>query len=324
MGHDLLEEWIGRFENIQLRNQEKLNFLEKLFIEFEREFIEVIPLKGMDLFLRGVYRNKGLRPTCDIDLLVREEDLKKLPKFFDDRGFVLRPHGRHFLNEGFFNESFDFISKSEGIILVLVWNFSSLDIKKIWKRTVFRNTPLGLKKLLHPQDMLLYLIAYRIIQRGELSPVLAQDLEVLIECEKDSIDWLRWCAEVIDCHLEIPVYYGLKYAAGNGVRNIPDFVFDKLYTHTFKERCLVWFYQRIVREKSAPSSYLRPLIAAPNLRAKLTLLKRILFPPQRFIELRCGKKSWLERLLVGIFRPFRIFIRSFYVIPRDLLRLFWG
>ena len=327
MDTQLLEEWVKHFEAIGRHNREKLDSLEQLFDCFEKEHIESLPLKGMDLFLRGAYRSKGLRPSCDVDLLVRREDLPKIDALLQREGFTPRSYGGNILTKSFADESLDYFSVRDQLILDFIWSIWYLDSPKFyWDRCLERETPLGRKKLLHPEDALLYMIVYVVAHRGNLSSLFVQDLEAFLKCEGNLIEWTRWSQEVKHLRLATPVYHGLKYACEKGLVLIPSQVLEELTPRSLSERGLLWSYSKIVQEKRKVGlySYLLTWVGAPTWRAKGKLLRRAFLPSREFVELRQGKTSLWKRFLAGIVRPFRILVRSFFIIPKELVRFFLG
>jgi len=316
-----IDQWIQRYERIAVWSRKTFQSLGHVFRLFDEAGIEFLPLKGMDLLLRGAYGGLGHRPTSDVDLLVHEKDLSKIPILLEKNGFSSRPHSPRFIQEGFVDESFDYVS--EDLILDFSWNVWYLDSPRVlWEKAVLRETPLGIRRLLRPEDSLLYLIAHVVIKRGRLTLVLAQDIEALITKETSFIDWDRWTKTVKKYKLVAPILRGLDYAAEKGIRNIPKTVFDQLRPWSPYERWLVWLYSSFVTEDlNRAHFYLRPWFGAPGWKSKWCLLKRVFLPSRMFVELRRGKLSCITNILVGMLRPFRVSSRALYFILQDLIWL---
>lgn len=61
---------------------------------FEKERIPFIPLKGT--VIKNLYPERWMRTSCDIDILIHREDLKKATmRFCDELGFVQKNVGKH-------------------------------------------------------------------------------------------------------------------------------------------------------------------------------------------------------------------------------------
>lgn len=315
---------LRQYENAATANRLRLDALKELFDEFDRSGVEALPLKGMDLLLRGG-RAIGWRSMSDVDLLIRREQVAKALSILEKMGFSRRV-GSSLLMHSFADEGVDYISPDRQLILDIIWNFwYHENPETLWQRTLLQETSFGERRLLHPVDALLFLIVYAVAHRGRFSPGFAQDLEVLIKSEAGQIDWKSFVVEVTRLHLKPLVYHGLVYAKKNGLSVIPEEAISALRPESLSERFTLWFFSRMVGEgRDWISSYLLPFFGTPGWRGKRRLLRRVFFPPMDFIEFRCGNKSPRERLFVGFFRPFRIFVRSLFFIPRDLLRLFFG
>jgi len=73
----LMKEFEQDYYLTYFRNEEKYKELDKILKAFEKEDIDVIVLKGMYL-AKHIYKDIGLRPMSDIDLLVKKQDLPKI------------------------------------------------------------------------------------------------------------------------------------------------------------------------------------------------------------------------------------------------------
>ena len=315
--------FLFQYEKIASQQQSQLNTLKEILDEFERAEVQALPLKGADLLLRSPVV-RGLRSMCDIDLLIRKQDLASTVTILEKRGFIRYQYGKRFLAASFANESLDYLSKDRQIIFDISWTtpyWDEREVLRLWDRALLYPTPMGERKLLHPQDSLLYLTVHAVIFRGYLSPSFIQDLSwVLIEEEK--IDWIGWCKEVRKLGLQAVVYHGLTYACREGEMSLPQEVLERLRPRSLAENGMAWLLRRMVVERCPENpTYLVPLLGAPRWKGKMRILQRAFFPDASFIQFRCGEKSLAERLLVGWVRPFRILFRSLKVLPKDFARL---
>ena len=319
----LLETWIQRYEQTASRNRFLLEKFWELLHGLSQQNIEILPLKGMDLLLRGC-SVPGSRPLSDIDILVREKDLSRIAEVLQARGFLLRPHSRNFLSDSFVNESFDYISPDRSLGLDVCWRMRYLDsMETLWNRVGFRQTLLGTCRLLHAGDALLYLMTYSLTQRGCFPPFFIQDLQGFLQKEGAQMDWKQWALEVKRCGMAEIIFCGISYAREKGLEEIPEEWFTTLQPRSLIGRFLVGYYSQTARVQKTFSSpaYLGIFFGAPGWKKKLELLKNAFFPSASFIELRRGKESAFLRLLAGVWRPVRILARILYFIPRDLIRI---
>ena len=316
---------LSQFEKILSRQHAYLNALKEILDDLDRFGIQTLPLKGADLLLRSALV-RGRRPMSDLDLLVKKSDLQNVVKVFEGKGFIRRGFGDRFCTQSFAQETLDFILAGRGPIFDLSWNLCDLgerEILRLWDRAVFTSTPIGDRRLLHPGDSLLYLVAYTVASRGAFWPTFVQDLQGLLKNEGNKIDWIPWALEVRGLGLQSVVFHGLTYARSRGLTGVPSEVFEILQPRAWNEKANAWFFSRMVLEKPRENpAYLLFFFGAAGWKGKLRLLQRAFFPSADFIELRCGKKTFLERRLVGLVRPFRILFRGIGVVTNELFRLF--
>ena len=320
----ILDAWLEKYRQIAQGNRFLLEAFGQLWGELDRNGIEAFPLKGIDLLLRG-YPGLGLRPMVDADILLRERDVETATRLLNSLGFQCQK-SRTLLSESFAEESLVFFSADNRLNLDVSWNLGCLQEERtLWDRAVFRETSVGTHRLLHPEDALLYLIAYTVAHRGHLSPLFVQDLDALLKREWNQIDWRRWCAQVKRARVGAAVHHGLRYARQKGSGSIPEEVFTLIRPQAFSERCLAWFYSRAVTERPIPSvAYLFRWVGTPGLDKKAKLLRRAFFPPRPMLELRRGKGSRWNQLFWRGIKPFWILVRGLYFVPRDLFQLFKG
>ena len=309
----LLENWIRRYGQIVARNQDLLKNFSALLDALNARGIEILPLKGMDLLLRGC-STLGGRSLSDIDILVREKDLPRLVGFLKAAGFSPCRAG---------SLSLDYVSSEGSFILDIIWKIGYMDSGTLWDRARFRETPRGTYRLLHPNDALIYLVGYTVTWRGYFSPFFLQDLRGLLQKEGSQVDWGQWVSEVRRAGMVGAIFCGLTYARQKGLKEIPGEVYAALEPRSVSERFLAGYYSRVTKEGGNFSpSYLRVFFGTPGWREKFELLRDAFSPSIFFIMFRRSKEFGLIYFLVGIFWPFRIIIRSFYIVPRDLIRLF--
>ncbi|MFN7181569.1 MAG: nucleotidyltransferase family protein [Planctomycetota bacterium] len=91
---DSMKPYLYKQNPILFRNYENLYKQNKLinlvrqeeFIKLIKEFPTIILLKGMELSL-NYYKDPGVRPFEDIDILISKRDIKHIEKFFHSNGY---------------------------------------------------------------------------------------------------------------------------------------------------------------------------------------------------------------------------------------------
>lgn len=66
--------------------------LENVMAHFEKEGIDYVPLKGW--IIKNLYPKPDMRSMCDVDILIRDEDKKKIPVIMKACGFNLMHRGQ--------------------------------------------------------------------------------------------------------------------------------------------------------------------------------------------------------------------------------------
>ncbi|WP_226677955.1 nucleotidyltransferase family protein [Mesobacillus jeotgali] len=114
------------------------NELEAIFSSFESNKINMIPLKGV-VFAEEAFGHLGARPTSDIDILVKKEDISIAIKLVKELGFEIeeKPNPNHFhLSFSKNVPCLDFPLTIEIHWDILKESTSDLDIQKFWKEAI--------------------------------------------------------------------------------------------------------------------------------------------------------------------------------------------
>lgn len=297
---------------IATSNQQRLQQFLQLYRDLHDSGIEVLPLKGMDLLLRA-YPSPELRPMDDVDLLVRPEQVRALQGFFSCRGY-----------QAVADDDFAYQSPDGSLLLDIVRRIWYLrDPSEPWRRTVERSFDGTKLRLLHPEDTLLYSIAYSVAHRGSLDGLFVRDLDFLLKREGAAIQWDRWVEQVRRLGLEVPVFCGLSYARSKGIWRVPAEVEEALRPSSWRERTLGTFYSRMIADEGRPRvSYLWTFFEQPTLAAKIGLLAKKLAPSRETMELRFGKMPFFRYVVLLLVRPFTLVAKAVVLVLRDCRRLF--
>jgi hypothetical protein len=169
--------------------------LGRLLQAFAREGVPVIPLKGLVL-AEMLYPDPVLRPSSDLDLLVRPEAVLAVDGLLRGLGYrrLADDHSWEF------DVAYDratFYAGADGVHVDLHWSLLS-DPRYIWNETeglqvwdramkieVASQTALGLSA----EDLLLYLAAHLAVHHGLAGLVWYWDLALILERWADRLDW---------------------------------------------------------------------------------------------------------------------------------------
>ena len=161
-------------------NSAELEYVEKMF---DDNGIEYILLKGS--IIRNLYPNPDMRTSCDVDLLCKKEDAKKIEKLMVSSGF-------EYTNEADAVDSykkFPFVSFE--IHKELMGNRERFDcVKNPWGNSVpLENTKCG--KQLSLEDFYLYMIAHTVkhFSSGGCGIRAIMDIYIFLKQYNDTLNW---------------------------------------------------------------------------------------------------------------------------------------
>ncbi len=186
-----------------VRNMQFWKELQQILNALEQSKIKAIPIKGI-ILAETLYRNIGLRPMIDIDLLIQESDLSIFEKVIIELGYKKELEG---YTENHWREYYHhFVFKRENaahfpLQLEIHWDLSvprpnKILFLKLWQRTK-QETIDGVKiSLLSPEDTLLCLALH--LRRHTRSLILRHicDIYELLKQHESNFDWNYVIAEV--------------------------------------------------------------------------------------------------------------------------------
>lgn len=94
LGADEISQKFQKQQMLAIYRYQKLNYeLEQICQTLENAKIPFIPLKGS--VIRQYYPEPWMRTSCDIDVLVHEEDLDRAVSLFEEKGYKIDPKSSH-------------------------------------------------------------------------------------------------------------------------------------------------------------------------------------------------------------------------------------
>jgi putative nucleotidyltransferase-like protein len=155
--------------------------------------IACVPLRGLALAER-LYGENSIRPTGDIDLLVRWEDIPVVTGILTGLGYVGMEHRPGFASS--FSYTLEFVKDRHGWVVVEPhWTLAyppfakSLDMEQVWTRCR-KGHVAGLGTLLLGDEDLLAHQCFHVLHHGEKAPLLWwYELDLLIRQTGTSLDW---------------------------------------------------------------------------------------------------------------------------------------
>ncbi len=278
-------------------NRSLLERLQCLLACFHERGIDCIVLKGADVVPR-LYGVWGLRPMLDIDLLVRRAQLPAIDAVVRQLGY--RP---------VIDENPSYIDADNTTWLDMaedIWYLDDTD--GVWQRAVERMQRGVPVKGMGASDLLVYLTAYAVVFRGELSASFARDVALLVD--KEAVDWDFVVEEAARRDLTVPIYHGLAYAASKGGAAIPAPTLARLRPSGRRARALGYALRRLCTERRLDGMGHVLLLLTQRGRKRWRWLARSVFPSPTFILYRYGQRPRAHALLVRLLRPPLLFARA--------------
>jgi len=311
MPSSTLDDLTDAYTRVSLINKRLLDECEIVGFAFQSQGIECILLKGADLLSR-LYGVRGTRPLSDVDLLVHEQDLPAIHRLLMEAGFAQQIDGNPAYVSPQSTLSLDLISE--------LWYFDKEELAALWGRTRTRSLGDLMIKQLASDDLLLYLIAYAVVHRGQLCPSFFTDLRLLIE--KEPPHWPTVVEEAVRHHMKVPLYHGLRQLMlSNPAIDIPSAVIQQLAPSIMTERILEFLLRRLVTTQPLPElgHFLLWITQPPGRR--LAWLRRTLFPSSCFLAYRYGNDSVTRPRRTTITRWWQLVRAGHLLIARMLIRL---
>lgn len=173
--YEILEELKKLYQKNRIRNTIVLNEVEQVYHSLNDSLIPAIPLKGAFL-TPNVYRDVGLRPMSDVDLLIKKSDLDEINTILLSLGYQLNEPDLydHQIKNHYHIQYFNLKRK---ILIELHWGvwashhshfFNSNDFRLVdnfWARAIKYRNDLDSIKVLHPNDLLIMLLLHFIQHR---------------------------------------------------------------------------------------------------------------------------------------------------------------
>jgi hypothetical protein len=232
----ILEELKKHYYINTVKNKHLFEELNRIFNSCNEAGVPIIVLKGgalAELF----YQNRGLRQMFDIDILVKEGQLKQAEEIIRDLGYSprlenVRPetyyrNHHHHLPPYLSEDKLVHLDIHNNLIPKSITN--SIDLSRVWSRA-HRVVIAGTDAMtLCPEDMLLHLCLHVSLADTFLGKLKGLcDISQIIRRYKTNLDWDQILSESIEFRIENYMYYTLWIVKKLLSNEIPDEVLDHL------------------------------------------------------------------------------------------------
>ena len=295
--------------------------LENIANSFSKEGIPFLVFKGVSL-AESVYKNLGLRPMGDVDILVKIQDVPKADRILDNLGykkpFIFNDFSR--LSYSAYRNSFLY-HKSDAYPshVHLFWHIVNLfpynkdivgriDMDKIWNDSIELAAGDITVRIFSLYHQIIYLCMHALTHLYKPFMLLC-DISELVHSEKEKIDWDCLIRETVNFGLSKYVYYGLYFAREILGADIPSNALSRL-----KPRRISVFEQMFIRRVLYDSTMLDERYALfllylgmnETASQRFRYLRNMCFPPKKELSiikqkaaLRIPMFDYMKRILFG-------------------------
>ena len=193
------------------------NSLHAVLGAFRRSGLSVIPLKG-PLLARELYPDPVIRPTSDLDLLIRRDDIERADTLLRKMGYRRAPDAHSWEFDVTYDQA-TFYVHEELLPVDLHWELlsspsfrrsSRIDSDEIWARAVevvFDDTP---RLALSHEDLLLYLALHLAVHHAFSGVIWQLDIALALHCYGDKLDWDALLARAVRWRVARPLFFVLE------------------------------------------------------------------------------------------------------------------
>jgi hypothetical protein len=266
--------------------------LSRLLGAFDRAGVPVIPLKG-PVLAEMLYTHPGLRPSSDLDLLVRPETIRRVDDLLQPLGYQRTPDD-HSWN---FDVAYDRATLYEGpggVRVDLHWSLVSdpryawneAEGLTVWERTI--KTPLegGQALGLCPEDLLLYLAVHLAVHHGLAGLLWYWDLARLLGRWADRLDWQTVVARASSWRVRTALYFALLGCERFFGVSAPAAVMAALRARGPRAVALRWLVLHREAGRLKPLEHLIALLLVDRGRDLVAPLAQVVCPSPAWVRVR--------------------------------------
>lgn len=298
---DVIESLRGSYLVSLMRGKKLYQNLAAVQVEFEKESIPVILLKGGALGL-NTYADFGLRPISDLDILVKRKDLHRCRQIMEDLGFEL-VHGVYGVIPDERNEELgcEWMYVRDSSIIELHWNLTtqlspfSIDPRVFWQNA----SPVefeGIQALaMGTEDQIIHVCTHQFKHHWEHLRDLT-DVALLLDKHGEDIDWSFIAARSCQQKSERCVYHTLSLANRVLGAHVPEEAFSTLggkYRPSTLAQALEDMIASNIFEENMPRRFWE-LILVSEFRFRIKLVRDIVarpFPRKDETEAEFGRQK---------------------------------
>lgn len=274
---------------------------------FEREGVPVLTLKGPALG-EMLYRDPGLRPFTDLDLLVRPADVPRAVSLLSALGYRHEDPAHSLAYDLAWRHSARFAgAKDEPDLLPvdLHWELldypgitrgPSMDLEEVWGRAVKVGAGDEPARTLCPEDLLIYLALHWAVHHAFSGLIWGLDLALLLRRHGDELDWAAVAQRTSRWGVRSALYFALRKVEEQFAVGPPPGVLDRLRPSGLRPAVLDLLRGR-EGEHLQRLDYLVPILLMDRGLDLLRAIGSAVLPSAGWARFRYGKRSLLGAYL---------------------------
>lgn len=285
-----LEEKVKQaFLKTALRNSILYEETQRILRVFNRKGIPLLLLKG--IYLAMVYENIGLRPMGDIDILIQEKHIREAHNILLSLGWKNTHNCKLLGAQGV--RALHYNLPGKGIFLDLQWELLGWHLpfkgaEEIWTRA--KEIKLGDVKalVLSPDDLLIHLCLHTAIHTSlGISLRMLCDINELIKRQGKEMNWEAISARAKKWGVIRPVYLILRITSQLFATDISPMWLSSIEPSDFDKCYIELAIEQLGaqdRHLKMPHSFLSRVRHSRGWRKRISLFRRVLFPPREIIS----------------------------------------
>ncbi|MHB8882561.1 MAG: nucleotidyltransferase domain-containing protein [Thermodesulfovibrionales bacterium] len=310
------------------RNMLLFSGLKKALAALKQAGIPAVLLKGSHLAL-AVYKDIGLRPMSDLDLLLRSSDLEQAVPVLAEAGFTSA--GRFFIADQVpVHQHLTPLQNKEGAVLELHWNISNplashpIKPEELWARAEAGQVDGMDLLLLCPEDLLIHICLHAGRHRFNFGLAPLCDIAEILTRHGDTLDWERLCLTARKWQATRTVYLCLLLARDLLGAAVSEALLERFRPAKAEPQLIAWAHE-IVRDgcqDAVPVTFRFPqVLAGRTPGGRIRNLWQIIFIEKKLLALQYAVSSASPFLyFYYVVRLKDIFLRHSGTVLRLLLR----
>jgi len=299
---------LGRNNSIQIELQKVISLL-------NHAQIQVIVLKGASL-LETVYKNIGLRPMSDVDLLVEKKDLSKIKSILYEVGYRKPDYLDQESLEKFGGEIH--LCKKGGVFLDIHTNLSQYERfcnilridsdEEIWTKSKRYKTSEGELRTLNPAHLIMHLCMHHALAHSFVGLFRFCDIRETVLAYQEDIDWHDFIVKVKRFKIKKIIYYSLFFNQELFGQLVSEDILEALKPNRWQSILIDFFISKkkvlsLADIEPALEKCIAQLFLMDNFLDIPRIVIRGLFPSNEWLMYRYRIRKKLKLIFYRLFHP---------------------